>query len=327
MIMKCKARVLALLLALLTAFSLTAVAADALTITSATYNGADLEGATVPAGSDVTLIFSNNVTDESVLANNISKIKVKDAEGNAASATVSAGDKNTFVVTLGSDLAKGSYTLTIGKELQAKNGTTLGQKVEYSFTVKGSGTGGGGGDNPLNVESVQVNGEPLEGAELQAGDKIVIGFSRGMTENVEANLALIKVLKEDGTAANFEAAANTDPDNANAKREYIVTLGENESGSLTLVLGKGIKANNGNTLGEDVKVAFAFKAAVEPEIEPSNPTILDRIMQFFTDLSDKFRSFLRIIIAWSDYFPFGQFSRIIQNTLTELFNRLFPKVI
>ena len=133
--MKQTTKILSVLLALLTAFSLTAIAADALTVTSATYDGADLEGATVPAGGSITLVFSNNVTDASVLADNTDKIKVKDANDSAVSATVSASDKNTFVVTLGSDLAKGSYKLTIGKELKAKNGTTLGKKVEYDKSL------------------------------------------------------------------------------------------------------------------------------------------------------------------------------------------------
>ena len=290
--MKQKTRVLSVLLALVMAFSLTAFAAEALTVT-ATYNGADLEGATVPAGSDITLAFSNNVTEESILQSNISKIKVKiknddGSEGDAVSATVSVSDKTTLIVTLGADLAKGSYVLTIGKDLTAKNGTTLGSKFERNFTVKGSGSGTGGGNNPLTVESVLVNGEPLEGKELEAGAQIVIQFARGMTDNAEANFEQISVLKADGTKAAFEIETNKDKSNENAKREYIITLGENEEGgAFTLVIGADVKANNGNTLGEDMKIAFTFKAAEEP----AKPTFFERVKQFFVNLFAKIEAF------------------------------------
>lgn len=276
-------RVLAILLALLMAFSVAVCAAEALTVT-ATYDGADLEGATVPAGGVISLAFSNNVTDESVLDANKSRIKVKDAEGVEAAVTIDAADKNTFTVTLGSDLAKGSYTLTLGRELAAKNGLTLGQKVEYTFTVKGSGSGTGGGDKKLQLQSVTLNGEPLEGAKVQAGDKIVIAFSNGMVDNAEANFALISVKKDDGTDASYTIETNKDKSNENAKREYIVTFGENESGNYTLVIGADVKANNGNTLGEDVTVAFTV------------PTLFARILAYLDNLFAPVKDFFVGII-------------------------------
>ena len=283
--MKQTTRILSVLLALLMAFSVTAIAAGGLTVT-AKYGDADLEGATVPAGSDITLTFSNNVTEDNILASNLSKIKVLNANNGYAATTITVADKNTITVTLDSELAKGSYKLTLGKEITAKNGTTLGEKKEFSFTVKGSGTGGGGGNNPLSVKSVTVDGEPLEGKELESCAQILIRFDRGMTENAAENLLLIHVLNADGTEANINVIMNSD-DTEDAKREYVVNVYDNESGPMTLVIGGGVKANNGNTLGEDYTVSFSFKGdetPTEPDVEPANPTFLDRVKAFFTDL-------------------------------------------
>ena len=322
--MKQTTKVLSLLLALLMAFSVTAIAADALTVT-AKYGDADLEGATVPAGDNITLAFSNNVTDSTVYDNNTAKIKVKSAEGAEAAVTYSAPDKNTIVVTLPSDLAKGAYTLTLGKDVKAKNGTTLGEKKEFSFTVKGSGSGTGGGNNPLSVKSVLVDGEPLEGKELEAGAKIVIRFDRGMVENFESNKTLVRVTKADGTDTAYSIDKNNDKSNENAKREYIVTLGENEGGAMTLIIGADVKANNGNTLGDDYAVSFSFKAAeeaVEPDVEPANPTILDRVKLFVTNILDKIGYYFKSIVGCSDNCAIDSWLKNISNTLSDLFAKL-----
>lgn len=283
--MKQTTRVLAILLALLMALSCTAIAAEALTV-AATYNGADLEGATVPAGGEITLTFSNNVTDASVLANNVSKIKVKNAEGTEVSASVSAGDKQVLLVTLGSDLAKGAYTLTLGKDLKAKNDLTLGTKVEYNFNVKGSGSGTGGGDKKLEVASVTVNDAPLEGATIKAGDTIVVTFTNGMTEHGADSAKLIRILKDDGTAVACEVTYPKDKSDDVAKKQFTVVVGEIEAGSYKLVLGADIMANNGNTLGQDVEFAFSVEA---DETEPL--TLWARIKLFFTDLITKINVF------------------------------------
>lgn len=58
--------------------------------------------------------------------------------------------------------------------------------------------------------------------------------------------------------------------------------------------GGGVKANNGNTLGEDYTVSFSFKGdetPTEPDVEPANPTFLDRVKAFFTDLLAKLKQF------------------------------------
>ncbi len=281
--MKKRIRVLSLLLALLVAFSFTTAAANALTITSAKYNDVDLEGATVPAGGEIRIVFSNNVTEDE---NNFGKIKVRNAEDNVVDASVSVVDKNTFAITLGSDLPKGSYTLTIGKDLTAKNGTTLGYKAVYNFTVKGSGSGTGGGINPLTVEFVKSGDIDLNGAELNGNEAIVIHFSRGMTENAQTNASLIQVLDAEGSPAEYTVSSPENKDDDNAKKEYTVQLNNLNDGSYTLVIGANVKANNGNTLGEDVRIAFRVKAE-----EPEELTVLERIKQFFVNLFEQIVTF------------------------------------
>ena len=80
--MKRLSSVLSILLALLMVLNISAFAAGGegggdspLTLLTAKVGEADLEGSKIPSGSEIVLTFSNNVTDESVLANNISKIK------------------------------------------------------------------------------------------------------------------------------------------------------------------------------------------------------------------------------------------------------------
>ncbi len=287
--MKQTTRVLSVLLALLMAFSVTAIAAGGLTVT-AKYGDADLEGATVPAGSDIMLEFSNNVTDESVLASNLSKIKLLDASGENAAASLSVGSqKSTIVVTLGSTLAKGSYTLTLGKDIQAKNGTTLGEKKEFKFNVKGSGTGTGGGDKKLEVKSVTVDGTNLEEADVKTGSEIKIVFTNGMTNYANENKRLITIVNTDAESPVY--SVNTPDLNSaddDAKRTFTVLLGFIDPGDYKLVLGADLKANNGNTLGKDVEYAFTVKDEAD---QPSAPTFLQRVQTFFADLLAKLKQF------------------------------------
>ena len=296
--MKQTTRVLAILLALLMALSCTAIAADALTVT-ATYDGADLEGATVPAGGVITLTFSNNVTDESLVENNAAKIKVKiknedGSEGAAVNANVSAADKNTFTVTLASDLAKGSYVLTIGKDVTAKNDLKLLAKESFSFTVKGSGSGTGGGNKKLEVASVTVGDAPLEGACVKTGDTIVISFTNGMTDYGAANARLIRILKDNGTSVTCTVTPPQDRNDDVAKKQYTVLVGFIDEGSYKLVLGADIRANNGNTLGEDIEIPFTAEAEKE---EPQPMTFLARIKLFFTNLLAKINAFFVPILS------------------------------
>lgn len=261
--MKKTSRILSILLALLMIFSvpITAFAAgdNPLTLESAKVGDVDLENAKIPAGSDILLTFSNNVTDASVLADNIDKIKVRDEAGDEAASTVSTGtEKTEFIVTLG-DLSKGSYKLTIGKGLAAKNGNTLTSRIEISFQInKGSGSGTGGGNNPLKFVSAIANDSELEGAQLGTNGEIVITFDRGMTENQAANFEQICILDAEGKKA--EGVAFTDfTKDGDGNSFTVLTYSNLPDGTYTLKLGKDLKANNGNTLGEDVTIQFTVK--------------------------------------------------------------------
>ena len=302
--MKRLSSVLSIVIALLMVLNISAFAAggegggsNPLTLFSAKVGDADLEGSRIPAGSEITLTFSNNVTDESVLANNVSKIKVKDASGAEASCSVSAGeDKTVLTVTLGS-LAKGDYTLTIGKELKAKNESTLGTKVEIAFTVKGDGSGTGDGNNPLSVVSVKANDKDLEGAELEGSGKIVITFDRGMTENQSANFEQIGIYGEDGKKV--EGITFSDfTKNEEGKTYTELTYKDLAGGKYTLKLGKDLKANNGNTLGEDKVISFSIAAQNgEEEEEENNPSLLQRILDFVMNIINTVINFVKGLIS------------------------------
>ena len=172
--------------------------------------------------------------------------------------------------------------------------TTLAAQAQNAVNGSGGGTGGGNGDKKLEIASVTVGGADLEGATVKAGDQIVIAFTNGMKDYYTDNMTLISVLKADGTYANCELRANDDPTNENAKREYIITLGENDCSELTLVIGADVKANNGNTLGKEARYSFTFEAPEtdEPVVEPAQPTFFERVKLFFVNLFEKIGAFL-----------------------------------
>ena len=302
--MKQTNRTLSILLAILMLFSVatTAMAAggngggnNPLTLVSAKVGDADLAGAKISPNSEIVLIFSNNVTDSSVLTGNIGKIKVKDSTGTDTSAAVSPGsDKTVFIVTIGS-LAKGDYTLTIGKELAAKNGSTLGTKVEKAFKVNngnGSGTGGGNGESPLELVSVKVGDKDLAGAELEPSGTITITFSRAMDENQAANFEKIGIFDKDGKkVANVSFSDFQKPD-PNSKGSYTVLTYKNlATGEYTLKIGKDVKANNNHTLEKAVNITFTVKDKDDEKVNFIR-SLLDSIADFFKKVIDFFKGLL-----------------------------------
>ena len=110
-----------------------------LTFGGAKVNDADLNGATLKGNETITLQFDRGM--KTYETDNAALITVKKADGSAASYTVLPVDdsndttKQQIKVQLGG-LEDGDYTLTIGKNLKANNGNTLGTKVEINFTVK-----------------------------------------------------------------------------------------------------------------------------------------------------------------------------------------------
>ena len=295
--MKKTTSILSILLALIMVFSVTSAAAEALSLTAATAGSVDLlaEGTHEIAASDtITLTFSNNVTDTTVLANNTGKISVKNSEGSKIdSISVAVGaDNKTLDVSLG-EIAKGSYTLTVGKGIKAKNGTELTDKTEISFSVtkgsgSGSGNGSGGGNNPLSFVSAKVNDTDLKGAELEGTETIAIAFDRGMKTYESDNANLIGVYKADGTKADFTVLAVDDSQDA-TKRIVNVKLNGLEGGEYTLKIGADVKANNGNTLGEDVTVSFTVKAAEK--------SLLDTIIEYVKIAIEFIRNIITYVVS------------------------------
>lgn len=291
--MKKTTSVLSIILALLMVFSVTSAAADALTLSSVTAGSVDLlatENPQIGASDSIVITFSNNVTDDSVIGNNIGKINVKDSDGNKLSTvSVSAGtDKTQLAVSLG-EISKGSYTLTVAKGIKAKNGSELADKTEIKFTVgKGSGDGSGGGNNPLSFVSAKANDKELKGAELAGNEIIVIEFDRGMKTYEEDNAKAIGIYKADNTKADYTVLP-VDKDQEETKRLVKIQLNGLESGEYTLKIGADVKANNGNTLGEDVTVAFTVKAAEK--------SLLDTIIEYLKIAVEFVRNIITQVVA------------------------------
>ena len=298
--MKHTSRTLSLLLALLMIFSVTATAAggngggtSALTLLSAKVGDVDLNGASIPGGSEIALTFSNNVTDSSVLAGNISKVKVLDSTGTQKSVTVAPGtDKAVLLVTL-VGFSKGAYTLSLGKEITAKNGSTLGTKVEIAFNVNqgtGGGTGGGGGDNPLSFVSAKADGKDLQGAEVASSGTITVTFDRGMTKYQAENFNEIGIYDASGNKA---SVTFSDFDKDEVGNSYTVVSYSNlAGGTYTLKLGKNLKANNDNTLDKDITISFTVKgAAADSGVTGLIRSFFNVLINFFKSIFGFFQNF------------------------------------
>ena len=259
--MKQTSKVLSIILALLMIFSVTVSAAASLTLDSAKIGDTDLSAATTIRSNDVIdLTFSADVTsDEAILTTNLTKIKVRNAAGEAVNGpTVSVVGKKKLSVSLGG-IDKADYTLTIGKKFQDVNGNTLAADVSIPFTVnKGDGSGSGGGNNPLTFGGAKVNDADLSGATLKGNETITLQFDRGMKTYETDNAALITVKKADGSAASYTVLP-VDDSNDTTKQQIKVQLGGLEDGDYTLTIGKNLKANNGNTLGTKVEISFTVK--------------------------------------------------------------------
>lgn len=292
--MKKTSSVLSILLALLMLFSVTSVAAGgALTLESATIGDTPIaEATTIRTNDEILLTFSGKVTDSSVLAFNVGKISVRDSGGTAmSSVTVSSAGGKKFLVSLGG-IEKGSYTLTIGKEFKDIDGNTLGTKVEIPFTVnKGDGTGSGGGNNPLSFVSAKAGDADLANAALEATGTITITFDRGMTKYQADNFAQIGIYDADG--AKVDGVTFTDfVKDADDNSYTVLSYSDLPAGAYTLKLGKDLKANNDNTLGEDVTITFTVKGA-EADNTNSFTAFIKTIVDFFKMIVNFFKNLFK----------------------------------
>ena len=292
--MKQTSKVLSIILALLMIFSVTVSAAASLTLDSAKIGDIDLSAATTIRSNDVIdLTFSADVTsDEAILTTNLTKIKVRNAAGEAVNGpTVSVVGKKKLSVSLGG-IDKADYTLTIGKKFQDVNGNTLAADVSLPFTVnKGDGSGTGGGNNPLSFVSAKAGDVDLAGAELDATGTITVTFDRGMTKYQADNLAQIGIYDADG--AKVDGVTFTDFTKDAAENSYTVLSYSNlPAGTYTLKLGKDLKANNDNTLGEDVTITFTVKDADNEKTDFLH-SIIYAIVNFFKTIAEFFKNIFK----------------------------------
>lgn len=306
--MKRTSRILSILLALLMVFSVsvTALAAGggggnsgsetgtALTLVSAKIGDTLLaEATTIRSNDEILLTFSANVTDESVLANNISKISVRDsADQKMSSVSVSVSGTKKLTVSL-NGIEKASYTLKIGQKVKDVDGNTLAEEISIPFTVnKGDGTGSGGGSNPLTFGGAKVGDADLSGAALKGNEVITLQFDRGMKGNETANAALIGVYKADGAKADYTVLPVDDSDDT-AKQQVKVQLNGLAAGEYTLKIDKNVKANNGQTLGEDVTVSFTVKAADSGSDDANTiKNVINTVLNLLKKIIEFFKSLL-----------------------------------
>lgn len=294
--MKKTSSVLSIFLALLMLFSVTVSAAASLTLDSVKIGDTDLSAATTIRSNDVIdLTFSADVTsDEAILATNLTKIKVRNAAGDAVNGpTVSVVGKKKLSVSLNS-IEKADYTLTIGKKFQDVNGNTLAADVSIPFTVNkgnGSGTGGGNGESPLSFVSAKANGADLAGAELESSGAITITFDRGMTDNQAANFEQIGIYNAQGTKMEGASFTNFKKD-ADGNSFTVLSYENLPAGTYTLKLGKDLTANNGNTLGKAVNITFSVKGADNDKTDVLH-SIIDAIVNFFKTIAEFFKNIFK----------------------------------
>ena len=99
----------------------------------------------VPVDVRITLTFTKNVVNFAVREHNMGCFVLTDDKGNEVPITVEMGDdqvdpsvKRVIEIVPGT-LSEGvTYTLTVKGELQAKNGTYMGEDLKLSFTTEGA---------------------------------------------------------------------------------------------------------------------------------------------------------------------------------------------
>ncbi|MDK2868625.1 MAG: hypothetical protein PWP38_2940, partial [Clostridiales bacterium] len=121
------------------------------------------------------------------------------------------------------------------------------------------GNGGGGGDNPLTLESVDVeNGLDAVGV----NEIIYLNFSNNVVNLSvkDANAACFSMVDSTGAPANFLTFFGDDQVNRDIRNTIEIrpfgawTAGE----TYTLNISKELAAKNGNALGEDQQVTFTI---------------------------------------------------------------------
>ncbi|MCF0136973.1 MAG: Ig-like domain-containing protein [Oscillospiraceae bacterium] len=105
-----------------------------LQVVSVTLDGAALEGAEASADGVITVTFSNGMADNSEATKTLIAVKNAGGEDMMAAVSYDPAVKSDFVVSF-SGLEAGAYTLVIGADAKANNGTTLGKDYTVSFTV------------------------------------------------------------------------------------------------------------------------------------------------------------------------------------------------
>lgn len=111
------------------------------TLTSSTPADGDID---VPLDQEITLVFSNNITNASVRENNINCIKLVDSNGNVIDIDVVLADdqiepdkkRDAVIVPINPLNPNTEYSVVISPELTSKNGIQTGVETIVSFTTQ-----------------------------------------------------------------------------------------------------------------------------------------------------------------------------------------------
>lgn len=128
----------------------------------------------------------------------------------------------------------------------------------------------GGGNNPLNyIESYVANIENEvssnvakieEEVVFEDGMYIKLVFDRGIVrEHWENNRAQIKLMDKDSNEVEAKVKRIADSDNEKSFIFIEPLEGLEKGGIYKILIGKDLKANNGNTLGKDLTIEFTVK--------------------------------------------------------------------
>ena len=110
-----------------------------------------------------------------------------------------------------------------------------------------------------------------------------------MTENQAANFEQIGIYDKDGKKV--EGVTFTDFTKNDDGNSYTELSYENlPAGEYTLKLGKDLKANNSNTLGEDKTISFTVKG--------EEKSLLDKIFDFVKSVIDFIRNLVTKVLAF-----------------------------
>ncbi len=160
---------------------------------------------------------------------------------------------------------------TIQNTVQNVTGSSFDKGINLETTSRGSGTGGGDGNNPLNL----VSSIPADGSTgVSNSPAIVMVFDRGVVrDNWENNQNCFSLAGSSGSTVGITVSrAGNYLDDSEKRTIYITPNSSLAAGeTYTLTVSAGLKANNGNTLGTARSISFTVAGSTGGDSGPARP--------------------------------------------------------